>query len=73
VTVLVRRAAVQLADDGGLRGLVEDIAYRGHGYDHLIRLSDGTRLNGVFAAERVKRGAEVQVVLDPAGCFAYPS
>ena len=73
VKVLVRRAAVRLAHDGGLRGLVEDIAYRGHGYDHLIRLSDGTRLNGVFAAERVNRGAEVQVVLDPAGCFAYPT
>ena len=43
VTVLVRPAAARLAGDGGLRGRVEDIAYRGHGYDHLVRLSDGTR------------------------------
>jgi ABC-type Fe3+/spermidine/putrescine transport system ATPase subunit len=71
VTVLVRPAAARLADDGGLRGQVEDIAYRGHGYDHLVRLSDGARLAGVFAAERRKRGAEVQVRLDPAGCFAF--
>jgi iron(III) transport system ATP-binding protein len=73
VTVLVRPAAARLADDGGLRGQVEDIAYRGHGYDHLVRLPDGTRLAGVFAAERRKRGEVVQVRLDPAGCFAYSS
>ena len=73
VTVLVRPAAARLADDGALRGQVEDIAYRGHGYDHLVRLSDGTRLAGVFAAERRRRGEEVQVGLDPAGCFAFPS
>jgi ABC-type Fe3+/spermidine/putrescine transport system ATPase subunit len=72
VTVLVRPAAARLADDGRLRGQVEDIAYRGHGYDHLVRLTDGTRLAGVFAAERRQRGEEVQVGLDPAGCFAYP-
>jgi ABC-type Fe3+/spermidine/putrescine transport system ATPase subunit len=73
VTVLVRPAAARLADDGSLPGQVEDIAYRGHGYDHLVRLADGTRLSGVFAAERRQRGAEVLVGLDPAGCFAYPS
>ena len=72
VTVLVRPAAARLTEDGGLRGQVEDIAYRGHGYDHLVRLADGTRLAGVFAAERRQRGEEVQVGLDPAGCFAYP-
>jgi ABC-type Fe3+/spermidine/putrescine transport system ATPase subunit len=73
VTVLVRPAAARLAGDGGLRGRVQDIAYRGHGYDHLVRLADGTPLAGVFAAERRQRGQEVQVGLDPAGCFAYPS
>jgi iron(III) transport system ATP-binding protein len=73
VTVLIRRAAARLANDAGLRGQVEDTAYRGHGYDHLVRLCDGTRLAGVFAAERRQRGEEVQVGLDPAGCFAYPS
>jgi iron(III) transport system ATP-binding protein len=73
VAVLIRPAAARLGDDGGLRGQVEDTAYRGHGYDHLVRLSDGTRLAGVFAAERRQRGEEVQVGLDPAGCFAYPS
>ena len=73
VTVLVRPAATRLTDDGGLRGQVDDIAYRGHGYDHLVRLADGTLLAGVFAAERRQRGEDVQVGLDPAGCFAYPS
>ena len=73
VTVLVRPAAARLASDGALRGRVQDIAYRGHGYDHLVRLADGTQLAGVFAVERRERGQEVQVGLDPAGCFAYPS
>jgi iron(III) transport system ATP-binding protein len=72
VTVLVRPAAARFTGDGGLRGQVQDIAYRGHGYAHLVRLADGTRLAGVFAAERHQRGEEVQVGLDPAGCFAYP-
>ncbi len=73
VKVLVRPAAARLAGDRGLRGRVQDIAYRGHGYDHLIELADGTLLAGVFAAERRQRGEEVQVELDPGGCFAYPS
>jgi iron(III) transport system ATP-binding protein len=73
VTVLVRPAAARLASDGGLRGRVQDVAYRGHGYDHLVRLADGTQLAGVFAAERRQRGEEVEVMLDPEGCFAYPS
>jgi iron(III) transport system ATP-binding protein len=73
VTVMVRPAAARLAGDGGLRGRVQDIAYRGHGYDHLVMLADGTQLAGVFAAERHQRGQEVQVGLDPAGCFVYPA
>ena len=73
VTVLVRPAAARLAGDGGLRGQVQDIAYRGHGYDHLVELADGTRLAGVFAAERRQRGEEIRVELDPGGCFAYPA
>jgi iron(III) transport system ATP-binding protein len=72
VTVLIRREAARL-DSAGLPGRVEDIAYRGHGYDHLVELADGTRLAGVFASARRQRGETVRVGLDPGGCFAYPA
>jgi iron(III) transport system ATP-binding protein len=77
VTVAIRREAARLEGEGlpglpGLPGRVTDIAYRGHGYDHLVELADGTRLAGVFASARRPRGETVRVVLDPDGCFAYP-
>ncbi|WP_164836297.1 ABC transporter ATP-binding protein [Actinacidiphila soli] len=74
VTVLVRPAAARLVpctDDSGLLSRVRDVAYRGHGYDHLVELADGTRLTGVFAEQRYQRGEEVRVRLDPSGSFAY--
>lgn len=62
------------ASDGeGLPGRVLDVAYRGHGYDHLVALSDGTQLAGMFAGQRRQVGDEVRVRVDPAGCFAYPA
>jgi ABC-type Fe3+/spermidine/putrescine transport system ATPase subunit len=76
VTVLVRPAAAHLVPttdtDRGLLSRVQEVAYRGHGYDHLVELADGTRLAGVFAEQRRQRGEEFRVQLDPGGCFAYP-
>ncbi|TJZ94800.1 ABC transporter ATP-binding protein [Actinacidiphila oryziradicis] len=75
VTVLVRPAAARLVpsvdDDSGLLSRVRDVAYRGHGYDHLVELADGTLLTGVFAEQRYQRSEEVRVRLDPSGSFAY--
>jgi iron(III) transport system ATP-binding protein len=77
VTVLVRPAAARLVPttdtDSGLLSRVQEVAYRGHGYDHLVELPDGTRLTGVFAEQRRQRGEEFRVQLDPDGCFAYPA
>jgi iron(III) transport system ATP-binding protein len=77
-TVLIRPGATRLVPDpgtpggeGGLPGRVEDIAYRGSGYDHLVELAGGVRLSGVFDSARHQRGEPVRVGLDPAGCFAY--
>jgi iron(III) transport system ATP-binding protein len=70
VTVAIRPEAARL-DEHGLPGRVADVAYRGHGYDHVIELADGTRLAGVFAGDRRPRGETVRIGLDPAGCFAY--
>ncbi|MCW2938035.1 MAG: transporter related protein [Actinomycetia bacterium] len=76
VTVLVRPAAAHVVPttdtDSGLLSRVQDVAYRGHGYDHLVELADGTRLAGVFAEQRHQRGEEIRVQLDPGGSFAYP-
>ncbi len=74
VTVLVRPAAAQLVPSTAgesLPGQVLHVVYRGHGYDHLVGLADGTQLAGVFAPERRRRGEEVRVRLDSSGCFAY--
>ncbi|HEY4461026.1 MAG TPA: ABC transporter ATP-binding protein [Streptosporangiaceae bacterium] len=73
VTVAVRPEAARLDEHGlpGLPGRVVDVAYRGHGYDHVIELADGTRLAGVYASDRRPRGETVRIGLDPAGCFAY--
>jgi iron(III) transport system ATP-binding protein len=38
-----------------------------------VELADGSRLTGVFDKHPRPRGARVQVVLDPDGCFAFPT
>ncbi|RAG87357.1 ABC transporter ATP-binding protein [Streptacidiphilus pinicola] len=82
VQLLLRPAAVVLAAEGGpdadapsgsLAGTVADTAYRGRGYDHVVELSDGTRLTGVFDRRPRPRGTRVRVTVDPDGCFAYPA
>ena len=77
-TVLIRPGATRLVPDpgtaggeAGFPGRVEDTAYRGSGYDHLVELAGGARLSGVFDSARHQRGEPVRVGLDPAGCFAY--
>jgi hypothetical protein len=70
-----RSAAAHLVsaidEDGGLLGRVRDVAYRGHGYDHLVELADGTRVASVFAQQSRQWEEDVRIRLDPDGCFAY--
>ncbi|MEZ0068764.1 iron(III) transport system ATP-binding protein [Streptacidiphilus sp. MAP12-20] len=81
VDVLIRPAAVTIARDRDavddaretLSGTVADTAYRGRGYDHVVELSGGARLTGVFDRQPHPRGTRVRVTLDPDGCFAYPA
>jgi len=49
-----------------------DVAFRGRGYDHVVELSGGHRLTGIFHPNRIERGARVALSVDPAGCFAFP-
>ena len=76
VQILVRPAAVQIraVDDTGahLRGTMLDSAFRGRGYDHAVRLPDGSVLTEIFARERYRRDEAVGLRLDPGGCMAFP-
>ncbi|WP_084704012.1 ABC transporter ATP-binding protein [Phaeacidiphilus oryzae] len=57
---------------GGPLGRVVDAAFRGRGYDHVVELTDGTLLTGVFDRSAHPRGSDVRLVLDPEGCLAFP-
>ncbi len=76
--VLVRPAAVTLSHEAGpgpvpsLAGTVVDTAYRGRGYDHVVRLADGVLLTGIFDRGARPRGGQVHLRLDPDGCVAFP-
>jgi iron(III) transport system ATP-binding protein len=54
-----------------LSGTVCDVAFRGRGYDHVVEVANGHRLVGVFGPDRLDRGSEVRLSLDPVGCFAF--
>jgi iron(III) transport system ATP-binding protein len=51
---------------------VTDVAFRGRGYEHAIDIDGTTRLTGVFADVRAKRGEIVGLRMDPAGCHLFP-
>jgi iron(III) transport system ATP-binding protein len=76
VQVLLRPAAVALCDPGdpgaSLRGEVLDSAFRGRGYDHVVRLPDGALLSEIFAAHSHSRGHPVGLRVDPEGCLVFP-
>jgi iron(III) transport system ATP-binding protein len=76
VRILVRPAASRVLDaarltDAALPGTVIDVAYRGRGYEHVVRCPGGT-LAAVFDSRRWARGSELMVGIDPAGCVATP-
>ena len=75
VQVLIRPAAVTLTapDDPGacLHGTVLDSAFRGRGYDHVVRLADGSLLSEIFAQESHRREQAVALRIDPDGCLTY--
>ncbi|MFC4242704.1 ABC transporter ATP-binding protein [Gryllotalpicola reticulitermitis] len=81
VDVLIRGAALRLDEPaadaatgtsgGGVPGRVTDVAYRGRGYEHVVATAHGA-LSGIFAPQAWSRGTECRVVIDPAGCFAFP-
>ena len=77
VQILIRPAAVTLTapDDPGacLHGTVLDSAFRGRGYDHVVRLPDGTLLSEIFAPDSHRREQVTGLRIDPDGCLTYPA
>jgi iron(III) transport system ATP-binding protein len=75
VQVLVRPAAVTLTTPedpaGCLHGAVLDSAFRGRGYDHVVRLPDGVVLSEIFDTRSHRRGETVGLRIDPDGCLTF--
>jgi iron(III) transport system ATP-binding protein len=73
--LMIRPTAVRLTPPGSpdchLEGKVTDVAFRGRGYEHAIGLDDGSQLSGVFAEDRSRRGDNVGVRFDAAGCHVF--
>jgi len=77
VQVLLRPAAVTLCDptdsSASLRGEVLDSAFRGRGYDHVVKLPDGSLLSEIFASHSHRREQAVGLRIDPDGCLTFPA
>ncbi len=75
VQVLVRPAAVTLTTPedatGCVQGAVLDSAFRGRGYDHVVRLPDGVVLSEIFDTRSHRRGDTVGLRIDPDGCLTF--
>jgi len=75
VQILIRPAAVTLTSttdpEASLQGTVLDSAFRGRGYDHVVRLGDGTMLSEIFAGENHPRDQAVGLRLHPDGCLTF--
>ncbi len=73
VSLLLRPDSLSICSsertDGILYGMVRDSAFRAGAYDHVVETAGGARLVGVRSA---KRGANVGIAVDPAGCLAFP-
>jgi len=75
VQILIRPAAVTLTapddPDASLRGTVLDSAFRGRGYDHVVRLPDGFLLSEIFSSHSHRREQAVGLRIDPDGCLTF--
>ena len=60
-----------LGDYASLAGRVIDAAFRGRGYEHVIELTDGQRLLGVFSEERWARHENISLYVPGDACIAF--
>jgi ABC-type Fe3+/spermidine/putrescine transport system ATPase subunit len=76
IDLLIRPTATSFSEPGtphpdAIPGIVVDVAYRGRGYEHVVETAHG-RLTSVFDSRPWSRGGECSVLIDPAGCVAFP-
>jgi iron(III) transport system ATP-binding protein len=72
VSLFVRSVGVSLsapANDEGVGGVIRDVAFNGHGYDHVVDVGDGYSLTKIFSNARFERGRNVKVCFEPSSCF----
>ncbi|HEY5112309.1 MAG TPA: ABC transporter ATP-binding protein [Acidimicrobiales bacterium] len=76
VRLFVRAVGVSLvapSHGSGVCGVVRDVAFNGHGYDHVVDVGDGFSLTKIYAASRFERAQNVKVCFDPSSCFVMDS
>ncbi len=72
VSLFVRSVGVSLtspANDEGVGGVIRDVAFNGHGYDHVVDVGDGFSLTKIFSNVRFERGRNVKVCFETSSCF----
>ncbi|MGA7835258.1 MAG: ABC transporter ATP-binding protein [Acidimicrobiales bacterium] len=72
VSLFVRSVGVSLAapvSDDGISGVIRDVAFNGHGYDHVVDVGDGYSLTKIFSNVRFDRGRNVKVCFESSSCF----
>jgi iron(III) transport system ATP-binding protein len=76
VSLFVRSVGVSLsapANDEGIGGVIRDVAFNGHGYDHVVDVGDGYSLTKIYSNVRFERGRNVKVCFEPSSCFVMDS
>ncbi len=71
-TLFVRPSAVTLNEasfSDGLPAIVEDSAFIGRGYEHVVTIDATCRLTKIFSRRRFPRGSEVRITFDPSGVY----
>jgi iron(III) transport system ATP-binding protein len=72
VSLFVRSVGVSLsapANDEGVGGVIRDVAFNGHGYDHVVDVGEGYSLTKIYSNLRFERGRNVKVCFEPSSCF----
>ncbi len=74
--VMVRPAAVQLCsvtdDNAHMRATIKDVAFRGHGYEHVVMLEDGAQFANILSHHKHERGTGVGLIFNFEGCILFP-
>lgn len=71
-TMFVRPAAVSLTSESGVNRIsvaVEDSAFIGRGYEHVVTFDGGRRFTKIFSASRFARGTRAFVEINPDAVF----